>query len=196
MIKLAIFASGGGSNANEICKYFADHDSMRVSLIVSNKTDAGVHAVAAKYNIPSVTVKKSQFQDPNFILTMLDDYHCEYIILAGFLLLIPNFLIDAFPKKILNIHPSLLPKYGGHGMYGHHVHDAVKLNNETYTGMTIHLVNDKYDEGEILFQANCAINESMASHDIATSVLELEHKYYSPTIENYIVNQKNSIKTN
>lgn len=196
MINIAILASGGGSNAREICNYFSKHAVVRVSVLISNRSDAGVHSVATDFGISSLTLKKSQFGDCQFILDTLIHYQVDYIVLAGFLLLIPDCVIEAYQKKILNIHPSLLPKYGGQGMYGHYVHEAVKENNDLKTGMTVHLVNDKYDEGEILFQTSCDINPSMTSDEIAVNVLKLEHKYYSPTIENYILSHKFVLKTN
>lgn len=190
MINLAILASGGGSNARAICTYFKGHPFINVALIISNKSEAGVHNVAAHFDIPSLTVSKRQFMDCPMIKEIFISYEVDFIILAGFLLMVPKCIIDSFPRRIINIHPSLLPKYGGAGMYGHHVHEAVKVNHEVESGMTIHLVNEKYDDGEILLQAKCPIIDTMTVDDIAAVVLTLEHKYYSPTIEKYILESK------
>ena len=187
MVRIAIFASGGGSNAKEIIKHFAGNTKIKVALIVSNKSDAGVLRIAQHFGIQSKVFKKSEFIECEKILGFLADKKIAYIILAGFLLHIPDCFTKAFEKRIINIHPSLLPKYGGKGMYGHFVHEAVKKNNEKETGITIHLVNEQFDEGEILFQKSCNIREDMDADEIAALVLKLEHQYFSTTIENYIL---------
>jgi len=186
-IRLAIFASGGGSNAEKIIQYFAIHASIKISLVVSNKSDAGVLKIAEEHLIKSLIINKNSFWGSNEVIDYLRDEKIDYIILAGFLWLVPKQIVEAFPNKILNIHPSLLPKYGGKGMYGHFVHDAVKVNNETVSGMTIHLVNEKFDDGDIIFQAKCSLNEEMSASEIAFRVLELEHKYYPIVIEKYVL---------
>jgi phosphoribosylglycinamide formyltransferase-1 len=183
---IAIFASGGGSNAACILKYFENHKDVRVSLVITNVENAGVIKHALEYNIPYEYVKKSKLTDEEGILTLLNRYKVDYIVLAGFLLLIPDYLVKAYPRKILNIHPSLLPKYGGKGMYGINVHTAVKNGKETESGMTIHLVNEKYDEGDIVFQAKCNIDIHDTVEEIASKVLRLEHKHYASMIETYI----------
>jgi len=185
-LNLAIFASGGGSNAKSIMHYFENHDTISVSLVLSNKADAGVHQVAASFGVASISVTKAQLSDPSVLLTLLKEKNIDYIVLAGYLLLIPTWLIAAYPDKIFNIHPSLLPKYGGKGMYGHHVHEAVKANQDAESGMTIHLVNEEFDKGEILFQAKTKIPADMSATDIAKAVLKLEHENYAPTIEKFI----------
>lgn len=186
MVNIAIFASGGGSNAKAIIKYFEGHHNIKVALIVSNKSDAGVLNIAQHFGIQSKVFKKSEFMECEKILGFLADKNIAYIILAGFLLHIPDCFTKAFENRIINIHPSLLPKYGGKGMYGHFVHEAVKNNNEKETGITIHLVNERFDEGEILFQKSCEIRQDMDAEEIAALVLKLEHQYFSVTIENYI----------
>ena len=190
MIRLAIFASGGGSNAEAIIQYFKDHDSISVDLIVSNRETASVLQRAQDHAIPSALITKRQFSDKNHVLDILKDNSIDYIILAGFLLLIPKYLIETFPDRILNIHPALLPKYGGKGMYGHHVHKAVHDNKEKESGMTIHLVDEHYDEGKILFQATTALEASDGPDMIAAKVLKLEHRHYPEQIEKLILSQQ------
>ncbi len=187
MYYLTIFASGGGSNAREICNYFQNHPTIRVGLIITNMEKAGVIEVAKSFDIPAMMLTRKELADQNFMLDLLNKYQTDYIILAGYLKLIPPWLIAAFPDKILNIHPSLLPKYGGKGMYGMYVHEAVKSQNEKESGMTIHLVNEDFDKGRILFQAKTPLAEDMTPVGIAAAVLVLEHQYYSITIEKFVL---------
>ncbi len=194
--RLAIFASGGGSNARAIFEYFENHSSIKVVLVISNKSQVGVHQVASSYGVESVFLPKSQLSEQDVLLPLLHSRHIDFIVLAGYLLLIPDWLIAAFPDKIFNIHPSLLPKYGGKGMYGHHVHEAVKSNHEKESGMTIHLVNEKFDKGEILFQAKTKVQPEMTADDIAAAVLLLEHENYAITIEKFILGIQNGEITN
>ena len=189
MYHLTIFASGGGSNAREICKYFQDHPAIRVGLIITNKEKAGVLDIAKAFDIPAYTLSGKELSDERFMLDLLGKYHIDYIALAGYLKLIPSWLIAAFPGRILNIHPSLLPKYGGKGMYGIHVHEAVKAHKEAESGMTVHLVNEAFDKGRILFQAKTRLTEDMTPADIAATVLALEHQYYSAAIEKFVLGQ-------
>jgi len=193
MINIAIFASGGGSNAREIMSYFNLHPEISVSLVVCNKKDAGVIAIANNFNIKSVVISKEHIQSKE-IIQLLDTCMVSYIVLAGFLWLIPTHIIKKYPNKILNIHPSLLPKYGGKGMFGINVHSAVKAAGDPISGMTIHLVNEKYDDGTILFQAKCELDHTMTVEEIAKSVLALEHQYYSKVIEQYINSTSKSEK--
>ena len=190
MTRLAIFASGGGSNAEAIIQFFKDHDSISVELIVSNRESAYVLQRAKDHSIPSQLITKRHFSDKNHVLDILRDSSIDYIVLAGFLLLIPKYLIEAFPDRILNIHPALLPKYGGKGMYGHHVHKAVHQNKEKESGMTIHLVDEHYDEGKILFQATTALEASDSPDMIAAKVLKLEHRHYPEQVEKLILSQQ------
>jgi phosphoribosylglycinamide formyltransferase-1 len=196
LINICILASGGGSNAREICEYFQNNPYINIVMIGSNKIDAGVHNIAKQYDVPSYTFTKKQLNDKSYISNLFSQNKIDYIVLAGFLLLIPEFIILNYKDRIINIHPSLLPKYGGAGMYGHHVHEAVKVNRESESGMTIHLVNEKYDDGKVLFQAKCAVHPSMTSEEIAAAVLKLEHTYFSQTIENYILGHEMDQKTN
>ncbi|MBK8349834.1 MAG: phosphoribosylglycinamide formyltransferase [Saprospiraceae bacterium] len=186
MRRIAIFASGGGSNAEKIIHYFAGHPTIIIEMVVCNSKNAGVLDIARKNRIKSEIISKSDFYENNALSLFLISQKIDFIILAGFLWLLPDHLLKSYPDKILNIHPSLLPRYGGHGMYGHFVHEAVKENGDNESGMTIHLVNEKYDEGKIIFQARCPISDDMQSNDIAREVLNLEHKYFAPVIEDYI----------
>lgn len=190
---VAVFASGGGSNAEEIFKYFQNHPDIKVSLLLSNNPQANVLERAKKFDIPSVVFNKDEFRDPPKVLEWLSEKNVSHIVLAGFLWLIPEYLIRAFPNKIINIHPALLPKYGGKGMYGEKVHAAVKQAGEKYSGLTIHLVNDRYDEGRILFQTQCEIDETDSPSVIAKKVLKLEHEYYPKVIEGWILDKLPSI---
>lgn len=184
--KIAIFASGGGSNAREIIKYFRSNKSIVVALVVTNNAKAGVIQIAENAGIPVAIIDKKQWANPQKIISILRTHEIGLIVLAGFLLLIPPFLIDLYKDRIINIHPSLLPKYGGKGMYGHFVHEAVKNSGDAISGITIHLVNEHYDDGKILYQHSCVINKEMTTEEIAAAVLQLEHKYYASVIENYV----------
>lgn len=186
MTRLAVFASGGGSNAQKIMAYFEHHPSVKVVLVVSNNPDAGVLGIADRFGIPVRIISRTDFRQEEGMLNMLASFRVDYIVLAGFLWLLPHFLTGHYPDRILNIHPSLLPKYGGKGMYGHFVHEAVFHAGEKESGCTIHLVNDAYDEGRILFQAVCPVTPEMNAPEIASTVLKLEHAYYPSVIENYI----------
>jgi len=180
---IAIFASGSGSNAQKILEYFDDREDIEVALIVTNKRNAGVLQHAKAYDVPTLRIDRSYFYDTQAILNVLQAEHIDLIVLAGFLWLIPPYLIEAFPNQIINIHPALLPKYGGKGMYGHHVHQAVKENKEIESGMTIHYVNEHFDEGNHIFQASCKIDTSDSADDIARKVLVLEHQHYAEVID-------------
>lgn len=189
MTNIAIFASGSGSNAQKIIEYFCGHPQISVSVVISGNPRAGVKSIAKQNNIAFKIISKEEFKDPVFVLDLMKHYGVEWIALAGFLWLLPVFLVKNFPNKIFNIHPSLLPKYGGKGMYGIKVHEAVADNNDLVTGLTIHLVNEKYDEGRILFQKQIGITSQMNPYDIAQAVLNQEHKYYAKTIEKHIISQ-------
>jgi len=181
--KIALFASGSGSNAENIVRYFSTSEKFVFPLIISNKADAFVHERAKKLHIPSFTFQKEDFSAGDAILSFLKVHEIDYIVLAGFLLKIPQVLIDAFPNKIINIHPALLPKYGGKGMYGHHVHQAVADSGDTESGITIHYVNSNYDEGNTVFQAKCPVLPSDTSDMIADKVHVLEYEHYPKIID-------------
>ena len=186
MKKIAIFASGGGSNALKIIEHFANNDEVEVALIVSNKSKAGVLEKAKNHNIPTLIINRTSFRETEDVLTELQNRGIDFIALAGFLWLIPTYLVNAFPNRIVNIHPALLPKYGGKGMYGMNVHRAVHAAKEPFSGMTIHFVNAHYDEGNIIFQAKCELSEEDSPEGIAKKVLALEHQYFPQVIAKVI----------
>jgi len=186
MKRIAIFASGTGSNARKIIEHFQGHRNIAVSLIVSNKSKAGVIELANTHNIPHLILNREDFYHTENILKKFAIYPIDFIALAGFLWLIPDYLVRAFNGRIVNIHPALLPAYGGKGMYGHHVHQAVWAAKEQESGMTIHFVNEHYDEGSIAFQAKCSIEPADSPQDIAQKVLQLEHRHYAEVIEDIL----------
>ncbi len=183
MIRIAIFASGSGSNAENIAKYFRDHADIQVALILSNNPGAYVHERAKKLGIPSYTFSKAVFDEGSAVLNILREYKTDFIVLAGFLLKVSQPLLDAFPGRIVNIHPALLPKYGGKGMYGDRVHRAVVEAGEKETGITIHYVNENYDEGDIIFQARCEVIPGETPEDVARKVHELEYAHFPVVID-------------
>ena len=178
MKHIALFASGSGSNAEKIADYFADNTEVTVSLILSNNSKAGVIERARRLHIPVLLFDRTTFYTTSQITELLLNQHIDLIVLAGFMWLMPADLVRAFPNKIINIHPALLPKFGGKGMYGHFVHEAVAAAGETESGITIHYVNEHYDEGQIIFQASCRVAPSDTPDDIARSVQALEHIHY------------------
>ncbi|MCD8290469.1 MAG: phosphoribosylglycinamide formyltransferase [Prevotella sp.] len=182
MVNLAIFVSGNGTNCENIIKYFRDDGEVNVSLVVSSKADAFALQRAAKYGVPSTVLTKQEFNDEQVIMSLLRENHIDYIILAGFLFLIPAFLIRQYDHRIINIHPALLPKFGGKGMYGIHVHEAVKAAGETQTGITIHYVNEKYDNGDIIAQFRTPVSPDDTPETIAEKVHELEQKFFPQVI--------------
>lgn len=183
MKNIAIFASGSGSNAQKIITHFSGHPTIHVALVISNRATAQVLERARTAQVPCVICTREDFLDNAKILSILKEKNIDWIVLAGFLLLVPSYLIQAFPKKIINIHPALLPRHGGAGMYGMRVHEAVVAAGDKRTGITIHFVDDRYDEGEIIFQAQCDVNESDTPQSVAHKVLELEHTHFPVVIE-------------
>ena len=177
-IKIALFASGSGSNAENIANYYSKSTVFEFPLIISNKADAYVHERAKKLQIPSFTFSREDFLAGDKIITFLKGYEIDYIVLAGFLLKIPNSLVEAYPNKIINVHPALLPKFGGKGMYGQHVHRAVADAGETESGITIHYVNGNYDEGNVIFQAKCPVLPTDTPDMIAEKVHALEYEHF------------------
>jgi phosphoribosylglycinamide formyltransferase-1 len=176
-VNLAIFVSGSGTNCENIIKYFAGSERVRCALVVSNKADAYALVRAERLGVPTAVVGKPQLNDADFLMPLMRRYAVDFIVLAGFLPLVPNFLIDAYPRRIINIHPALLPKYGGKGMWGLHVHEAVKAAGETETGMTVHYVTPVCDSGDIIVQYRVALSPDDTPDDIAAKehVLEMEH---------------------
>jgi phosphoribosylglycinamide formyltransferase-1 len=183
---IAILASGAGSNAQKILEHFSNRMDITVRLIVSNKQEAGVLNIAKDASIDTFVVTRDSFYSSTDLLVELNKRNIDFIVLAGFLWLIPPYLIQHYPDRIINIHPALLPKYGGKGMYGHFVHEAVHLAKDNHSGITIHYVNEKYDEGSIVFQERCEILPSDQPEDIAKKVQILEHLYY-PTVIDQLV---------
>jgi phosphoribosylglycinamide formyltransferase 1 len=179
---LAIFASGAGSNAQKIIEYFNNSTVTKIAVIVCNKPGAGVLKIAADENIPVLMIEKKLFNDSGYI-EELKSHHVDFIVLAGFLWKLPSVLINAYKWRIVNIHPALLPAYGGKGMYGNAVHAAVLSAKEKQSGITIHYVDDKYDHGEIIFQKECPVSENETVESLAHKVHELEHYYYPKQIE-------------
>lgn len=177
-IKIALFASGSGSNAENIIRFYSGNTNFEFPLIISNKADAFVHQRAKNLKVPSYTFSRDDFSTGENILDFLRQNKIDYIVLAGFLLKIPEALIEAFPRRIINIHPALLPKYGGKGMYGIRVHQAVAEAGDAESGITIHYVNANYDEGNIIFQAKCSVNKTDTAEMIANKVHALEYEHF------------------
>ena len=183
MKRIAIFASGGGSNARRIIEHLADSEQIKVALIVTNRSKAGVLTIAEDHDVPSLLINKSKLKDKVYMEYILSEYKIDFIALAGFLMLIPEFLVESYENRMVNIHPSLLPKYGGKGMFGHHVHQAVKEAGDSESGMTIHYVTKEYDKGGVILQARTKILPEDSAEEIAAKVLQLEHYYYPIVVE-------------
>jgi phosphoribosylglycinamide formyltransferase-1 len=181
-IKIALFASGSGSNAENIVNYFSGNTNFAFPIIISNKKDAYVHERAKLLQIPSVTFSREDFLTGEPVLDLLKEQEIDCIVLAGFLLRVPDVLITAYPDKIVNIHPALLPKYGGKGMYGHYVHEAVAASGDVESGITIHYIDAHYDEGSIIFQAKCSVLPTDTADMIADKVHALEYEYFPKII--------------
>jgi len=190
MKNLAVFASGNGTNAERIFERFHDHPSVRVVLLLTNNPSAGVIARAARYKVPVEVFDKSIFTKTDDVVKTLKAHQVDWIALAGFMLMVPKNLIDAFPNRIVNIHPALLPAYGGKGMYGIHVHRAVIEAEEKVSGITIHYVNERYDEGAIIFQASCSVQPEDTAETLAEKVHQLEHQYYPQIIEELMTEER------
>ncbi len=186
MKNIAIFASGAGSNANKIIEFFKHHESIQVVLVLCNNATAGVLDIAKAHQIPTAICNKVTLQKEEEIMSILYQCKIDFIVLAGFMVLIPAFLTEAFPDKIINIHPALLPRYGGKGLYGMHVHQAVFQNQERESGISIHYVNEHYDEGNIIFQEKVNIEHCKSADEIAAKVLECEHANFAKVIEKVV----------
>ena len=181
-VRLAILASGSGSNAENIIHFFSSENRVKIGIIISNNTEAQVHQRAERLGIPSFTFSRETLMNGSAMTQILKKEQIDFIILAGYLVKIPTVLISAYPNRIVNIHPALLPKFGGKGMYGNHVHQAVVDAKEQQTGITIHLVNENYDEGSIVFQEKCTVLPSDSVEDVAAKVHELEFLHYPEVI--------------
>lgn len=188
-INIAIFVSGGGTNCENLIQYFKESTRVKTTLVVSNRPDAYALVRAASHNVPTTVVNKEKLNDPDVMLPLLEQYRVDFIVLAGFLPLIPDFLIEAFPRKIINLHPALLPKYGGKGMWGHHVHEAVKAAGETETGMTVHYVSNVCDGGKIIRQFRVALTPDDTADDIAEKEHQLEMAHFPAVVEEVLREQ-------
>ena len=186
MTNVAIFVSGSGTNCENIIRYFKDSEQVKIRLVVSNKADAYALVRAQNQGVPTAVISKQDFNDREKMTSLLEEYDIQFIVLAGFLLIVPNFLIEAYDRRIINIHPALLPKYGGKGMYGHHVHEAVKAAGETETGMTIHYVSNVCDGGEIIAQFRTPLSPDDTPDDIAHKEHLLEMEHFPRVIEQII----------
>lgn len=193
MVNIAIFVSGSGSNCENIIRYFQTNEQVNIALVVSNRADAYALTRAKNLNVPSVVLPKADFNNEEKVLKLMADHRIDFIVLAGFLLMIPDWLIAAYQRRMINLHPALLPKFGGIGMYGHHVHEAVRKANETETGMTVHWVSNVCDGGEIIAQFRTPITPDDTPDDIAEKehILEMEH---FPQIIEAVLKQEELIK--
>lgn len=187
MKKIAIFASGSGSNAQKIIEYFNENPVAKVDIILTNKKSAFVLERARNFHITSVTFNRNELYNSDVILNLLCDRQIDLIVLAGFLWLVPTNLLRMFPNRIINIHPALLPGYGGKGMYGDHVHEAVIANREIFSGITIHYINERYDEGDVIFQAKCKVEITDDAHSLADKIHALEHMHFPRVVEEVIM---------
>lgn len=183
MIRLAILASGSGTNAENIIKYFSGSDKISIEVIISNKSDAFVHQRAKNLGIESETLPIPDLRDGKKMVEYMQSKNIDYIILAGYLLMIPKELVENYPNRIINIHPALLPKHGGKGMYGDNVHKAVLEAKDAESGITIHYVNENYDEGQTIFQATCKVDENDSPDSLAKKIHALEHEYFPIVLE-------------
>lgn len=190
MKRIIIFASGSGSNAENIIKYFQERKNAEITHVFSNNLRAKVLKRAHDLNVKALHFDKESFYDTNEVLNILIDAQPDIIVLAGFLWIFPKKIIDEFPNKVINIHPALLPKYGGKGMYGHHVHEAVVRNKEKESGITIHYVNEHYDEGAIVFQAKTPVEKDYSPEDVAKAIHKLEYKHFPVVIEEILFSDK------
>lgn len=190
MKNIAIFVSGSGTNCENIIRHFSGHQQVNIALVLSNRADAYALVRAQRLGVPTAVVSKSEFNDEKKMNTLLDSYHIDFIVLAGFLLMVPSFLIRRYDHRMLNIHPALLPKHGGKGMYGHHVHEAVKAAGDTETGMTVHWVSDVCDGGEIIAQFSTPLSPDDTPDDIAHKEHLLEMEHFPKVIEKTIQSLK------
>ena len=191
MTSIAIFVSGSGTNCENLIRHFEHSDVVKCALVVSNKPDAYALVRAERLGVPTAVITKAQLGNPDETLPLLESYGIEFIVLAGFLPLVPAYLIEAFPRKIINLHPALLPKFGGKGMWGHHVHEAVKAAGETETGMTVHYVTPVCDSGEIIAQFRTSLSPSDSGDDIAEKEHRLEMEHFPHVVEKVISELEN-----
>lgn len=185
MKKVVVFASGAGTNAENLVRYFSNHPEIVIPFVLSNTPNAKVHEKMASLGIPSYTFTKTAFTDGT-VLRMLQEHQVDFIVLAGYMLLIDNEMLEAYYQRIVNIHPSLLPKYGGKGMHGDKVHEAVVAAGEKESGITIHYLNERYDEGDVVFQAVCEVLPTDTPDDVAAKVHALEYEWYPKVVEQLV----------
>lgn len=185
-MNIAIFVSGNGTNCENLIRYFEHSNQVNCALVVSNKSEAYALVRAERLGVPTKVVSKEQLHNADVMMPLLQQYGIGFIVLAGFLPLVPNYLVNAFPRRIINIHPALLPKYGGKGMWGHHVHEAVKAAGERETGMTVHYVTPVCDSGEIIAQYRVALTPDDTADDIAEKEHQLEMKYFPKVVEDVL----------
>jgi phosphoribosylglycinamide formyltransferase-1 len=185
-IQIALFASGSGTNAEAICRHFQHHPAISVGALFVNRKNAGVINRLAPFGIPTIVFDRPDFYEHDEVLAELRRRHIDVVVLAGFLWLIPPSMIQAYPRQIINIHPALLPAYGGKGMYGMHIHREVIRAGERQSGITIHLVSEEYDKGEVLFQATVEVAPIDSPESLAEKIHTLEHVHFSRVIESYI----------
>ena len=185
MTQIAVFASGSGTNAENLIRSWAGHKHLKIAVVMTNNPDAGVIGRAGKLGVPCMTFTRKQFLEGDDVLKLLNEKKIDAIILAGFLLLIPKNIIHAFPEKVINVHPALLPAHGGKGFYGANVHQAVINSGSVISGITIHKVNDRFDEGEIIFQAACHVAKNDTAETLAEKIHQLEYKYFPVVAEKY-----------
>ncbi|MFO7977304.1 MAG: phosphoribosylglycinamide formyltransferase [Bacteroidales bacterium] len=189
-IRLAMLASGSGTNVENFIHHFRNHSLIEIAVIITNNAHAGVLERAARAGIPAVVISRAQWVGGHQPLEVLHRFAVDYVILAGFLQLIDSRLIQAFPEKILNIHPALLPKYGGKGMYGMKVHQAVIQAGEAYSGISIHLVNEQYDQGQILFQSKVEVASDDTPECLAQKIHQLEYQFFPRVVEDYVMKRE------
>ena len=185
-MNIAIFVSGNGTNCENLIRYFEHSNQVNCALVVSNKSEAYALVRAERLGVPTKVVSREQLHNADVMMPLLQQYGIGFIVLAGFLPLVPDYLVNAFPRRIINIHPALLPKYGGKGMWGHHVHEAVKAAGERETGMTVHYVTPVCDSGEIIAQYRVSINPGDSVDDIAEKEHQLEMKYFPKVVEDVL----------
>ncbi|HDR88503.1 MAG TPA: phosphoribosylglycinamide formyltransferase [Bacteroidetes bacterium] len=190
MKHIAVFASGTGTNAENLIRHFRKHPHCRVNLVLCNKPGAGVLDRAARLGVKSMVFTRQDLYETGRVLNLLKEHRVDFIVLAGFLWLIPQPVLEAFPGRIINIHPALLPAYGGKGMYGRRVHEAVINNRDKKSGVTVHLVNEEYDAGNILFQEECDVLPGDTPDTLAERVHQLEYEYYPRVVEDWISQQE------
>ncbi len=189
-MNIAIFVSGSGSNCENIIQYFQNNKQANIALVVSNRSDAYALVRAQRLNVPTKVLPKAEFNNQEMVMKLMADYRIDFIVLAGFLLMIPDWLISAYQHRMINLHPALLPKFGGIGMYGHYVHEAVRKANETETGMTVHWVSPVCDGGEIIAQFRTPITPDDTPDDIAAKEHVLEMKHFPQVIEAILKQEK------